>query len=187
MFRLSRADQLFVVITTRRARMKKRLITLSLLVAAWTGVCFGADVPLTGTVSQPGQLASASATDLGLKPGVMVFNTPGTQFLSPEMRHERTVNRIWVVTLVAVAASTSMDAATSWGKREGNGFLASSDGTFGARGLGIKAGMLAGVIVPQLIFRHHKELKAKFVVGNLIEAGIFTGVSIHNLGVTAQR
>jgi hypothetical protein len=167
--------------------MKKQLITLSLLLAVRTSLCFGTDTSSTGTPSQPGQLASVSLSDLGAKPAVVVFNPAGPQILSPEMRHERTVNRLWVASLVAVAASTSMDAATSWGKREGNGLLASSDGTFGARGFGIKAGMLAGVVVPQLIFRHHKELRTKFAIGNLIETGIFTGVSVHNLGIAAQR
>ena len=167
--------------------MKKQLITLSLLLIIWTGLCCGADAPSTAIPAQPGRLASVSSSDLALNPAVIVLNPAGSQFLSPEMRHERNVNRLWVASLLAVAASTSMDAATSWGKREGNGFLASSDGTFGVRGIGIKAGMLAGVVAPQLLFRHHKELKAKFAIGNLFEAGIFTGVSVHNLGVAAPR
>jgi hypothetical protein len=166
--------------------MKKHLISVSLFLAVLTGIASAAE---PSAASSPGQLASVSAPSITLLPsaGIISTRTPETTFLSPEIRHARNINRVWVASLLAVAASTSMDAATSFGKREGNGALASSDGTFGARGVGIKAGMLAAVVVPQLALRHHQKLKSKFAIGNFIEAGIFTGVSVHNLGVTAPR
>ena len=111
--------------------MKKQLITLSLFLATWTGLCCGADAYSTGTLSQPGQFASGAPAAFALKPAVIVSGPVNSRFLSPEMRHDRTVNRIWISSLVAVAASTSMDAATSWGKREGNGLLA--DGKVGRK------------------------------------------------------
>ena len=87
--------------------------------------------------------------------------------------------------MFAMAGASGLDAATSWGKLEGNGFLASSNGNFGARGLSIKAAMAAAVILPQVLLRKHKELRVKFALANLVETGIFTGVSIHNLVVSA--
>ena len=70
-----------------------------------------------------------------------------------------------------MAAGTGADAATSWHKSESNGLLASSDGTFGAKGLGIKAGLAGGLLLPQILFRKHKDLRTAFTVGNFAQAG----------------
>lgn len=166
--------------------MNKQLMTFCSLFLAFTGVCTAAGSS-PDNLSEPGQPVSLLGPQTLMRSSSTSFVAPSTRFDITETRHERTMNRIWVASLAAVAASSSMDAATSWGKREGNGLLASSNGTFGARGLSIKAGMLAVVVVPQVMFRHHKELKSKFAIGNFAEAGIFTGVAIHNLGVTAPH
>ncbi len=137
------------------------------------------------SVTKPGQIAAESAAvySPGISPvsslPVSVTNT----LPRVEDRHDRTMNRIWVASLFAMAAGTGMDAATSWGKREGNSLLASSDGTFGAKGMGIKMGVAAGVILPQVLLRRHKYLKSKFAIGNFGEAALFGGVAIHNAGI----
>lgn len=159
--------------------MKKQLMTFCSLFLAASALCAAA--------SQPGQPASISVPDPSVQASIANLAPAKAKFDTEESRHDRLMNRIWISSLCSVAASTSMDAATSWGKREGNSFLASSNGDFGVRGVSIKAGMLAAVVIPQVLFRHHQELKSKFAIGNFIEAGIFTGVSIHNLGVTAPR
>ncbi len=141
------------------------------------------------SVTRPGQIAAESAAVLspGLSPAssypVSVTNSLPTY----EDRHDRTMNRIWVASMFAMAAATGMDAGTSWGKREGNSFLASPDGTFGAKGMSIKAGVAAGVILPQVLLRHHKYLKSKFAIGNFAEAALFGGVAIHNMGIAASK
>ncbi len=163
--------------------MKKHLMIASALVLAFAGLSTASENALQPT-SQPGQLTAAA--DLAIRPSVAI-KAPATRFDTAENSHRKTVNRLWIASMCSVAASTSMDAATSWGKREGNSFLASSNGTFGERGVSIKAGMLAAVVVPQILFRHHQDLKSKFAIGNFVEAGIFTGVSIHNLGISAPR
>lgn len=115
-------------------------------------------------------------------PAVTVTNSIGTI----EDRHEKTMNRIWVASLFAMAAASGMDAASSWGKWEGNPLLASRDGTFGAKGMSIKAGIAAGVIVPEILLRKHKNLKPKFAIGNFAEAALFGGVAIHNIGIEGK-
>jgi hypothetical protein len=80
-----------------------------------------------------------------------------------------------------------MDAASSWGKLEGNSLLASPDGTFGAKGMSIKVGIAAGVVLPQILLRKHKNLKSKFAIANFAEAGLFGGVAIHNMGIAASK
>jgi hypothetical protein len=69
------------------------------------------------------------------------------------------------------------------GKVERNPLLASSDGTFGARGIGIKFGLAGASLVPQLLLRNHKELRKVFAIANFVDAGIFAGVAAHNMGV----
>ena len=140
------------------------------------------------TPIQPGQLAAApklaaplpedaAANAMGVMPRVSIATS--------EDRHDRFMNRLWVASIFADIAGTSLDAGTSWRKREGNSLLASSDGTFGARGLSIKAAFAAVVIVPQICLRKHKELKGIFVIGNFGEAAIFAGTAVHNLQVSS--
>ena len=45
--------------------------------------------------------------------------------------------------------------------------------------------MAAAVILPQILLTKHKELRTRFAVANIVEAGIFTGISMHNLSVNA--
>lgn len=116
-------------------------------------------------------LASASA----VAPAISIANV--------EDKHERRLKLIWIASIFSMVAATGADAATSWHKKEANGFLASSDGTFGAKGLGIKAGLAGGIILPQILFRKHKDLRTAFTIGNFAQAGVFTGIAIHNAGV----
>jgi hypothetical protein len=110
---------------------------------------------------------------------------PNTNIARVEAAHAKHVRFIWIASILAMTAGTAADAGTSWHKRESNGFLASSDGTFGAKGLAIKGGIAAGVLTPQLIFRRHRDWYAAFAVGNFAETGIFAGASIHNLNTTS--
>ena len=103
-----------------------------------------------------------------------------------QKRHDQNMNRLWISSMIAVAAASGMDAASSWGKLEGNGLLASPNGTFGMRGTAIKGAIVAAVIVPQILLRHHKKLRTQFATENLAEAGFFTGLAVHNFGVTSS-
>lgn len=132
---------------------------------------------------QPGQLASVVLPSLDAQPMVSVSQRP----LATERaaRRDRNMNRVWMLSMAAMLAGTSADAATSWGKMEGNGLLASPNGQFGVRAVGIKGALAAALLVPQLVLRHNKTMRTRFTIANFVEAGVFTGVSIHNLGVTA--
>lgn len=135
---------------------------------------------------QPAQLATASAIALpfgsdAVPASYAVASKPS--IAQVEDPHDKVVNRIWIASMIAAVAGTSFDAASSWHRPESNPLLASSDGRFGAKGLGIKAGFAAGLLVPQVLLRKHKELKVPFAVGNFGEAAIFTGVAIHNLSI----
>ncbi len=157
---------------------------ISALVVFGMGSIAGAQTP-----PAPAQLASAA--EPALPPHVEITNlyspTPlRNSIANVNTQHEKRMNRIWIASIFAMAAASGADAATSWGKREGNGFLASSDGTFGAKGLSIKAGLAAGVIVPQILLRKHGDLKKMFSIGNFAQAAVFTGIAVHNTGVPSR-
>ncbi len=136
-------------------------------------------------VPQPGQLASTSTAPLprSATSSSSEAVAPSTTIANIQDRHDRMMDRLWITSMAAAVAATSLDAASSWGKMESNSFLASSNGTFGAKGLGIKAGLAAMVIVPQICLRKHKELRAAFIIGNFGEASIFSAAAIHNLNI----
>ncbi len=156
----------------------------AVLFTASTGTLFAQ------SVTKPGQIAAAPEAVLSprLAPAISPSAiNPKISIPSFEERHDRKANRIWLGSMLAMGAATGMDAGSSWGKREGNSLLASSDGTFGAKGLSIKAGVAAGVILPQILLRHHKDLKSMFAIGNFAEAALFGGVAIHNMGIAAAK
>ena len=119
------------------------------------------------TLNQPGRIAVL----------------PKTTIANVKDDHDTVANRVWFASAFAVVAGSSFDAATSWGKREANPLLGSSNGDFGEKGLAIKAGITAALIVPQIWLHKRKEYRTKLTVINFIDAGIFTGVAIHNAGL----
>jgi hypothetical protein len=100
-----------------------------------------------------------------------------------ETPHEHTMRVLWLTSIAAMTAGTAADAYSSWHKQESNGILASSNGTFGAKGVALKAGIASGVLIPQIIFRHRRDWHLAFAVSNFAEAGIFAGATAHNLAV----
>ncbi len=135
---------------------------------------------------KPGQLAVASELT-ALPPAIAPASGSPAIANENETRHDRIVNRIWIASMLAMVAASGLDAETSWGKPEANGLLASSNGTFGAKGVSIKAGVAATILIPQILFRKHKDVRVKFAVANFAGAGVFTGVAIHNLGIPAPK
>jgi hypothetical protein len=156
--------------------------SLTLLIAA--GLLLG------GAARLPAQTVDRSAVNLPLSNALFASSSavaPRISIASVEDRHEQKLKYLWIASIFAMAAGTGADAATSWHKRESNGFLASSDGTFGAKGVGIKAGLAGGLLLPQILFRRNKDLRTAFTVGNFAQAGLFTGIAIHNLGIAAPK
>lgn len=137
-------------------------------------------------VLKPGQLAVTSELT-ALPPAIAPATSSPAIANNDEERHDRIVNRIWIASMLAMVAASGLDAETSWGKQEANGLLASSNGTFGAKGVSIKAGVAAAIVIPQILFRKHKDLRVKFAVANFAGAGVFTGVAIHNLGIPTPK
>jgi len=166
--------------------MKKFVYTGAAALFVLSGLTLKAETPV-----QPGQLAASApaiaAQSFSVESGAYATHTQVKTNIAmvDDQRHDRFMHRLWIASMMAAAAGTSLDAATSWGKYEGNGFLASSDGRFGAKGVSIKAGLAMAVFMPQIALRRHKELRVPFTIGNFAQAALFGGVAAHNLGVRA--
>jgi len=69
--------------------------------------------------------------------------------LKEESRIHEKAQKRWMWSAIALTAASFADVSSSWGKMEANSLLRSSNGTFGAKGLGIKMGMVGGILVGQ--------------------------------------
>jgi hypothetical protein len=131
------------------------------------------------TVVQPGTLATAIPVPAISSSAVL----PNPSIAAVPEDRDKVPNRVWLASAFALGAASAFDAASSWGKREGNPLLASSNGEFGAKGVAVKAGITGALIVPQLWFRKRKEYRTKLAIVNFANAAFFTGVAIHNLTI----
>lgn len=93
------------------------------------------------------------------------------------------VSRVWIASTVALLAATSLDAASSWGKYEGNPLLRSGNGTFGAQGVSLKFAIAGAMLAPQLLFRKNRRATKFFTIANFAQAGMFTGIAVRNFGI----
>jgi hypothetical protein len=153
------------------------------LLAAFTSSLLAQSVITPGELSRP---SNGASMQLSFETGGSTSNVvPKTNIASVDDPHEKHVRIIWIASIFAMTAGTAADAASSWHRRESNSLLASSDGTFGGKGLAIKGGISAAMLAPQLIFRKHNDWHTAFAVGNFAEAGIYTGTTIHNLNTNS--
>lgn len=93
----------------------------------------------------------------------------------------RQAKRLYYWSAGALIASNVADAASSWGKYEGNPFLRSSTGHFGWGGIAIKSGIVAGTLVGQrFLLKRHPEQAKRSAWMNFMMSGVFTGVAVRN-------
>ena len=154
----------------------RALVSSTLL--AWAALASAATPPA------PGQIESAADVTLTNSSSMV---SPKTEIASVKEKSDSSGRRLWLASICAVVVASSFDAATSWGKYEANSVLASSDGRFGAKGVSIKAAIAGAGLLPQLLLRHHKDFRTTFTIANFAEAAIYTGVSVHNLGIPAAK
>jgi hypothetical protein len=138
---------------------------------------------------QPGQVAPASPAFAEADQPVILSATgelPASALRSTRIgsvsHHDRSAT-VWKVSIAAMLAASAFDAASSMGKSEQNPLLRGSDGTFGARGVAIKFGLVGASLAPQIIFRNRKDLRRLFTIINFGDTAMFTTIGVHNLGV----
>lgn len=94
--------------------------------------------------------------------------------------------RLWKASIASLAIVHAVDTQSSWGKCEGNSFLASGSGQFGARGMAFKSAFVGGLAMAEyLTGRRHPKLYGLFTAGNFgVSAGL-GGMAGHNYTVAA--
>jgi len=92
-------------------------------------------------------------------------------------KHQR---RLWKWSMVALAACTAFDAATSINNPEGNPILRSSNGQFGYRGLLLKSALASGTIAFEFRFAKRNHMYKPLAIFNFVQAGVFGGAAAYN-------
>ena len=124
----------------------------------------------------PGTLAASAAA----MPAMPAPAMP-TMLVQPVVLPKPLHKTEWRLSVVALIAAHSADAATSWQKRELNPILSPGNGAFGWQTLAIKGGIAVGSLTLQAFtLRHHPETAKRFAIINFIEAGAIAGVAGHN-------
>ncbi len=117
--------------------------------------------------------------DLAL--GQITAAASGAPPVSPQEAPDK---KAWRRSLIAVAASQSLDAISSWGMRELNPLLASADGRFGGRAVSIKLGATAAIAFAEyLVVKKYPRAARVFSRVNWSSAALTTGIALHNFAV----
>jgi hypothetical protein len=89
--------------------------------------------------------------------------------------------RLWKASLAVLAVAAVADVVTSYGKRELNPALRSTDGRFGSRGLAIKSLVTGSALAGQwFLVRRAPESGRYAAVANFGMAGVFSAAAVHN-------
>jgi len=96
--------------------------------------------------------------------------------------------KLWLWSTMAVVAASFADSHSSWGKLESNGLLKSQNGTFGAKGFGLKMGIVGGMLLGQkLILDAKPGLAPAMTWLNFGTAGLKTAVATRNYGIEKPK
>ncbi len=82
--------------------------------------------------------------------------------------------------MAALLAGSTADSISSYGQPELNPLL-SANGQFNSRSVGVKFGIVGGVIVGEtLLLHHHPEMGKTITIVNFAGAGVTGGVAVRN-------
>ena len=108
--------------------------------------------------------------------------------LKEESRIQERAQKRWMWSAIALTAASFADVGSSWGKREGNGLLRSADGTFGAKGFGIKMGMVGGMLFGQhMLVKKNPNMANVLSFTNYGMAGVKTAVAMRNYQIEKPK
>jgi len=92
--------------------------------------------------------------------------------------------KAWKVSFAALAAGTTLDAASSYGRPELNPVLAGPNGQFGVKGIAIKGGITVGIfLVERYILKRHPDMERTFTTLNYSVGATYTSTAIRNWGL----
>jgi hypothetical protein len=176
---------------------KGEIVDIRMRLATGALVAILSSLSMHGQVlGQPGQPAIETARASGVPEVIRISETGelvapvSTQFRPAASIGDRSGQRsamVWKISIATVVGASVWDAASSYGKREGNPLLRSADGTFGGKGIAMKAGLTGALLIPQYMFRNQKNLRKIFTVMNFVNTGALTAVAAHNMGIRGPK
>ncbi len=97
-------------------------------------------------------------------------------------------SKLWRISVAALAAGSTADAWSSYGRTEANPLLQGPGGQFSARGIGLKAAIAGGAVATQwFLQRKHPDSAKAFAVTNFGMAAVFSGIAVRNKRLPAYR
>lgn len=126
-------------------------------------------------------MALLAASICGAEDGVARSSLRATDSVE-RPAHKR--SRFWLLSIGVLVAANIVDAHSSWGYPERNGLLASRDGRFGMRAIGIKSALIGGVIGAEWIAsRKVRAAQTPFATANIATAGMLWRAAANNYRV----
>lgn len=90
-------------------------------------------------------------------------------------------SNFWKASVAMLAASSVMDAQSSWGRYEANPLLRGSNGRFGWQGVALKAAIFGGVVGAQYLLMKKNPSAEKYgIVTNVVLSGVLGSAAISN-------
>jgi hypothetical protein len=103
---------------------------------------------------------------------------------SVEQSARQSTMKAWEISLVPLVSSQALDAASSYGMRELNPLLASSNGGFEMKATSIKLGVTAAIVgVEYLIVRKYPRSTRVISKLNWTSGIVTTGFAVHNFAI----
>lgn len=97
---------------------------------------------------------------------------------------QRSAMKAWEISLVPLVSSQALDAASSYGMRELNPLLASSNGGFETKATSIKLGFTAAIVgVEYLLVRKYPRSTRVISKLNWTSGIVTTGFAVHNFAI----
>lgn len=99
-----------------------------------------------------------------------------------------TSKKVWLVSVLALAAASAVDLHSSWGGLEANRTLAGPDGRFGVKGAALKVSFASALVgVQWLAGRKHPGTYKAGALVNFVMSGVYGGVAARNYGIKNQQ
>jgi hypothetical protein len=139
-----------------------------------------------GMIAMRGQnLEAISITAMANPEAMIVANTP--QPVVREIPENTKWKKAYRLSVFALGAATAADMASSFkfshdGQREGNAFLASSNGAYGMKGAMLEAGAVgASLLVQHFLVKKYPNLRVPLAISNFAIAGFQAFNVRHNV------